>query len=381
MRILIIIGYLYPVLGGTEWAGYNIARLLASRGHEVVVITRYSMGFRRGTIEHIAPLKSYEEAFDGRLRIFRMRSLPTMYGRALSDIFHAYRIGWRWRPDIILAFTLMPYAFSAIVVKHLFRLTHLKDIPVMGWGRGSDVMVTPRRGDVVGAISRILLPIVFQGDMILAQTPAMKEILIGYGCRPSKIRILGNGVDLESFQISDGGDGRTVLYVGSARPAKGLPYLVRAVNDLPQVRLIVLGGWGEEGDLCRSLAKENTEFVGKVPPSKVRDYLAKASIFCLPSLSEGFPNALLEAMAAGLPIVATRVGGIPYILGDSGILVPPRDTASLREALKCLLDDPGRRREYGRRALERAQHFSWDRVVDELEGMMKKILHRRGYSL
>ena len=184
MRILILIGYLYPVLGGTEWAGYNVSRLLALRGHEVTVVTRYSLGFRRGVIEHIRTPSPYEEGFDGRLRIFRLKPLPTMYGRTLSDIIYTYKVGLGWRPDIILTFTLMPYAFSAMVVKHLLHITSLRDIPVIAWGRGSDVMVTPGRRDIIGATARFFLPLVFQADIVLAQTPAMKEVLIRYGCSP-----------------------------------------------------------------------------------------------------------------------------------------------------------------------------------------------------
>ncbi|MFQ5712354.1 MAG: glycosyltransferase family 4 protein [Candidatus Geothermarchaeales archaeon] len=373
MNILIVIGYLHPVIGGTELAGYNVAKHLAMRGHEVTVVTRYSVGFRPEIIKHIGSMRPYEELYGGRLRIHRVRLLPTMFGRFLSDVLNALRIGWRTRPDAILAFTLMPHSFSAMVVRYALQLTRFRDVPVVVWGRGSDVMVTPKRKDMIGLLTRLLLGIVFRADLVLAQTPAMRETLVEYGCDPEKIEVLGNGIDLSQYSPSAEASDNTVAFVGAARPAKGLPYLIQAINQLPSARLLVIGGWGEQRDLCRSMARENTEFIGAVPPHRVKDYLRRATIFCLPSLSEGFPNSVLEAMASGLPIVATNVGGTPYVVGDAGVLVAPGDVDALRAALASLLENPARREEYRLRSLERVKRFTWGTVVADLERLIVNI--------
>lgn len=370
MRILIVIGYLYPVIGGTEIAGYNVAKQLALRGHNVTVVTRYSLGFRPDVIRHTEDkMEEYEELCEGRLKIHRIRVLPMMVGRFLSHTLSTFRIAWRDPPDVIIGFTLMPHAFSAMLVKYLLLLTRFKRVPVIVWGRGSDVFVTPERKDIVGMITRFFLKAVFRADLILAQTPAMKKTLTSnYGCDPEKIEILGNGVDLNRFSPSKLTD-KNVIFVGGARPAKGLPYLIKAVNQLPNTSLLVIGGWGEESELCKAMAKENVEFIGAVHPSKVPDYLNKASIFCLPSLSEGFPNAILEAMASGLPIVATKVGGVPYIVGDAGILVPPRDVEALKKAL-AFFSKKSKRKEYQKRSLQRVKLFTWERVIDKLQSFI-----------
>lgn len=370
MRILIVIGYLYPVIGGTEITGYEVAKRLALRGHNVTVVTRYSLGFRPGVIRHVKDeMEQHEKLCDGRLKIHRIKMLPTMEGRFLSHTLSTFRIAWRHPPDVILGFTLMPHAFSAMLVKYLLLLTRFKRVPVIIWGRGSDVFVTPERRDIVGMITRFFFKVVFRADLILAQTPAMKKTLVSnYGCDPEKIEILGNGVDLNHFSPSKL-TGKNVIFVGGARPAKGLPYLIKAVNQMPNTSLLVVGGWGEESELCKAMAKENVEFIGAVHPSKVPDYLNKASIFCLPSLSEGFPNAVLEAMASGLPIVATKVGGVPYVVGDTGILVPPRDVEALKKAL-AFFSKKSKRKEYQKKSLQRVKLFTWERVIGKLQSFI-----------
>ncbi len=370
MRILIVIGYLYPVIGGTEIAGYNIAKGLALKGHNVTVVTRYSLDFRSDIIRHAKDkIEQHEELCEGKLKIHRVKMLPMMVGRFLSHTLSTFRIAWKDPPDVILGFTLMPHAFSALLVKYLLLLTRFKRIPVIVWGRGSDVFVTPKRRDIVGMITRFFFKVVFRADLILAQTPAMMKTLVSkYGCDLRKIKILGNGVDLNRFSTGKL-TGKNVIFVGGARPAKGLPYLIKAVNQMPNTSLLVVGGWGEESGFCKAMAKENVEFIGAVHPSKVPDYLNKASIFCLPSLSEGFPNAVLEAMASGLPVVATKVGGVPYVVGDAGILVPPRDVEAIKKAL-AFFSKKSKREEYQKKSLQRVKLFTWEKVIDKLQSFI-----------
>lgn len=372
MNILILTGYLYPVLGGTEIACYNIAQRLAERGNSITIVTRYSVGLKPNIIKHASKEMSlYEEKYEGRLKIYRVKRLPTMFGRYLSQTFNAYKIALKHPPDVILAFTLVPPGFSAITLKYLFMLTRFKKVPVVVWGRGSDIIVTPSRKDIIGTLTRMLLNIVSQADLILAQTPKMKEMLIGYSFEERKIKVLGNGVDFNMFKPRDiRRDNKTVIFIGGARPAKGLPYLVEAVNQMPDKRLLVIGGWGEQYWICRAIAKENIEFIDAVDPKLIPGYLNQATVFCLPSLSEGFPNSLLEAMAKGLPIVASDVGGVPYILNDAGVLVPSKNVQALKWSLSMLFNHTDIQNKYSSKALDRVKQFSWDRVIDDLEGVL-----------
>lgn len=159
--------------------------------------------------------------------------------------------------------------------------------------------------------------------------------------------------------------GLVILYAGRLRTRKAVAVLLEAVarlrRDEPGVGLVLVGD-GEQRTALRDQAERlgiagAVRFVGAVPRSEMARRLADADLFCLPSLYEGLPLAILEAMAAGLPVVATAVAGIPEAVedGTTGLLVPPEDAEALARALGELARDPERRRrmgEAGRRKLE-----------------------------
>ena len=131
-----------------------------------------------------------------------------------------------------------------------------------------------------------------------------------------------------------------MLFAGRLSPEKGIAELVEATGGLP---LVVAG----DGPL-RTLVPGA---LGFVPRAELERLYERAAVVVFPSRQEGLPVALLEAMAHGCPVVATRVGGIPQLVehGGSGLLVPPRDPAALRAAIEALLADPDLGRRLGRR--------------------------------
>jgi glycosyltransferase involved in cell wall biosynthesis len=117
--------------------------------------------------------------------------------------------------------------------------------------------------------------------------------------------------------------------------------------------------------------------------SDVPELLALTDVAVLPSLEEGFPNAILEAMAAAKPVVATQVGGIPeaVVHGETGLLVPPRDPSALAGAIGRLLDDPGLRTAMGLAGKQRiAERFTFARMVTEMEALYEERLNAAGYK-
>jgi glycosyltransferase involved in cell wall biosynthesis len=136
-----------------------------------------------------------------------------------------------------------------------------------------------------------------------------------------------------------------------------------------------VGGTPDEGAAAENLvrmaaATRSIELMGAVPPEDMPGIYAAADIFCLPSWWEAMPLSLLEAMAAGLPVVATAVGDVARVVEDevSGMLVPPRDSTRLAAALVCLLLDPEMRERLGRSARARVEgHFSAERTVAALD--------------
>jgi glycosyltransferase involved in cell wall biosynthesis len=162
-----------------------------------------------------------------------------------------------------------------------------------------------------------------------------------------------------------------LLYVGFSTPRKGLEYLAEALKSLPSnVKLVIIGRWetGYRKRFLRALggAEQRVLEIGYAPDEEMPVYYSLADIFILPSLLEGFGLPLVEAMACGLPVVAAASGSIPEVVGEAGILVPPRDGVALAQAVSKLLKNPTLRRRLrlaGRQNVE--SRFVRDRMVAE----------------
>ncbi|MEQ8517006.1 MAG: glycosyltransferase, partial [Chromatocurvus sp.] len=178
--------------------------------------------------------------------------------------------------------------------------------------------------------------------------------------------------------------------VGRLATIKNQNQIIRALAHIftqrpqlrEQLRCIVVGDGPERAALeaeafARGVA-EQIEFRGD--RSDIPDQLAQMDVFLLPSLNEGISNTVLEAMASGLPVVATNVGGNPELVqpGVTGTLVPVGDAAALGEAILELLDDPAKRKEYGAAAQERIQReFDWNSTVLAYLGVYDAVLGKK----
>ncbi|MEW5724311.1 MAG: glycosyltransferase family 4 protein [Thermodesulfobacteriota bacterium] len=259
--------------------------------------------------------------------------------------------------------------------------------------RGLRVVLAPRSGHLAGDLerSRFLrwyLSFVFKHcDRVLCQGESWKRYFLSLtGLPEDRFVVQKNWIETGPYR--DLGrrrekDGLTVLFLGQIERLKGVHDLVEAVSlyrdRLAGVRF-VLGGNGSALDEVRArLAKlgltDRFELPGWVDGDRKRELLDRAEIFVLPSHAEGMPNALLEAMAAGLAVVATRVGGIPDLVSSDeiGRLVPPRDPEALGAVLAELAGRPDLRRRLGQAARRRIQsehdvRLAWGRLYAVLAG-------------
>ncbi|KEF42412.1 MAG: glycosyl transferase family 1 [Cyanobium sp. CACIAM 14] len=205
-----------------------------------------------------------------------------------------------------------------------------------------------------------------------------------YGVSAERLRVLPEGIDIALWAPPDHGapaaldaarEPHTVLCVARQYPRKRVADLLTAFGSvqerLPTARLVVIGDGPEHGALQHQVARLGLGAVVRLlgalaEDAEVRAWYRRASIFCLPSVQEGFGIVFLEAMASGLPVVSTISTAIPEVVphGRAGLLVPPRDPAALAEALLTLLTDTElqqRCRAFGR---EHVKPFSWDRVAE-----------------
>jgi glycosyltransferase involved in cell wall biosynthesis len=189
-----------------------------------------------------------------------------------------------------------------------------------------------------------------------------------------EIPIIPNGVDIERF-TAEGRDWSTasILSVGRVVHQKGLDLGLMALADLQDLawEWRIVGDGPQAAHLREILKREGledrVEFLGWAGAAELAAEYRRASLFVFPSRHEGMPNALLEAMASGLPVIASQIAGNEELVvpGETGILVPPDDPDALREALRWLLVDESARERMGLAARRRVEaDFRWDTTVD-----------------
>jgi glycosyltransferase involved in cell wall biosynthesis len=194
--------------------------------------------------------------------------------------------------------------------------------------------------------------------LVLAKSGALRDLMVADGVRPDRVVLDYNGVDRSLFRFRPAGEARAglgapegvrrILFVGGLLPVKAVGNLLDAFASLGSTgtrdpELIVVGDGFERGALeARAVERgiaARTRFLGRLSPAEIALWMNCSDLLCLPSLNEGVPNVVLEALASGCPVVATRVGGIPEVHpGPSvGALVPPGDVGALTSALGDVL--------------------------------------------
>lgn len=237
-------------------------------------------------------------------------------------------------------------------------------------------------------------------DRVVATTPLDRQQMLDlYGADPEKIEIISCGVDLSLFrpiprlearrEVGLAPESRVILFVGRIEPLKGLDTLLRAVsivaNRNPEwrddLRLVVVGGEAEgvadpsnaEMRRARRLRAElglaeQVAFVGAQSQETLPYFYSAADVLAMPSHYESFGLVALEAMASGIPVIASNVGGLSYTVqhGKTGLLVPPRDPDCLAAALEHALANPGLRTRLGMAGVVRARRFGWPNVAEQV---------------
>ncbi|MEA2020604.1 MAG: glycosyltransferase [Patescibacteria group bacterium] len=244
-----------------------------------------------------------------------------------------------------------------------------------------------------------------RADKVIAVSDLVKESLVKeYFLPEEKVEVIYNGIEIDKFEIRNtkskirkelevGEDNKVLLYVGRIEKEKGLGKLLRAVSNIKSqsagwqtnFKLIIVGDGKYLGEL-KKLAGElgiadKVIFTGKVPYEDVPKYYAAADVFVLPSLrQEGLPMTLPEAMASGLPVVASKIGGIPNAVedGKTGFLVEPGNVEELSEELIKVLKDDKLREHIGEEARGLAKEkFSQESMVKETISVISNSISER----
>jgi glycosyltransferase involved in cell wall biosynthesis len=220
-------------------------------------------------------------------------------------------------------------------------------------------------------------------DRVLSVSRAGAEAISRHFGR-ADVMVLSNPAPPGEDLPGPGGGGRTVLYLGGfTEPLKGGGLLLEALPILRERAAgaeIVIAGPGEPGpEQRRALEAAGARWAGWLDPAAKRAELAASAVVVFPAISEGLPMALLEAMANGRAIVATRVGGMPEVLDDGAEarFVPGGDPDALAGAIAGLLADPGARDALGAAARRRAQEFDVEEIAGRLDALYRGLLVER----
>ncbi len=213
--------------------------------------------------------------------------------------------------------------------------------------------------------------------VISVSRAAQERTVSDFGVDPDAISTVYNGIDTEQFvprpDVPEQ-DGRIMTTVSADVPVKGTQYLLRAFADVhdrhPETELVVVGDLDEDSDARRLAARLDIEDAittySAISYDQLVDLYGSATLAVVPSLFEGFGLPAGEAMACGVPTVATTGGALPEVVGDAGELVPPANPDALADAISGLLSNPERRRRLGTRGRERiVDRFDWERAARE----------------
>jgi L-malate glycosyltransferase len=369
----------HPFVGGSERQAHLLARALIERGHRVEVVTQGFPGL--ATREEIGGVCVRRELLAvGRGPVHALAYLASSLRSMLRD---------RRRSQIIHVHHIYMDAFMAGLLRG-----RLKTPVVVKAACGGSVGDMARLTGV--PLSRFVFRVTRRIDRLIAISGEIREELVAHGYRPASIVRIPNAVDVRNFRPAGDPEvgkreldlqGRVVSFVGRLDPQKGLLCLLEAWKAVtlayPDARLLILGKGPQEAELRgaadRLGVSGRVAFVGERPDP--RPYFAASDVLVLPSIAEGMSNVLLEAMAMGVPCVATRIGGTVDVLrgGVTGLLVEPNNVPQLSQGLLGLLEDRDLARRLGaagRRAVEEA--FSLDVVADRYVGLYRELLEGGG---
>ncbi|MFH1403982.1 MAG: glycosyltransferase family 4 protein [Candidatus Altiarchaeota archaeon] len=394
MRI-VHVGNMNPleIVGGVEMTSMEVCRRLAEAGHDVTLFcfsrlrdsdTQVREGFRM--VSFNSPVYFYELPIP----------VTMMLGRFFRSVRDADIVHVQFPSAIGVMLAVLASRFYGKPM--VFTLQNLVGVDVTSECRG--LFYKP----AVWLFNRLFLKSgLAHASSITTPSPGFlsnSEYTRGY---EDVCETVPNGVDADVFNADADGsgvkerfglDGRVVLFAANLNPdieSKGLIDLIDAFKGLKgmdgfdDVKLLVVGDGEVRGDYEDYAGKTgfagDIVFAGRVLNEDMPQYYAACSVFVMPTYRlESFGIVFAEAMACGKPVVGTSMGGVPYVVGDAGIIVSPRDVEGIRDALIRILSDGDYASELGSKARSRVEEFfCWSRIADQYAGVYERILGGKAF--
>ncbi|HWP39057.1 MAG TPA: N-acetyl-alpha-D-glucosaminyl L-malate synthase BshA [Gemmatimonadales bacterium] len=367
----------YPTYGGSGAVATELGIALAHRGHEVHMIS-YASPFR---LRHFAEHVFFHEVDLTSGAYPLLEHFPYPLALAVKQHEVASREGL----DVMHVHYAVPHATAAFLAKQM--LAGERDLKVITTLHGTDITLVGQARSFF-TITKFSIE---QSDAVTAVSEYLREETYrAFECGSCGIEVIPNFVNLAEYFPVDGAPRpefapvgtKMVIHVSNFRQVKRVPQAIRVFARIraamPSVFVIVGDGPDRaeaEAEAERLGLKNDVFFFGKL--DTVADLLQAADLFLLPSTSESFGLAALEAMACGVPVLASRVGGLPEVVedGESGWLIPPgsHETEMMAERAIELFRNPGLWHRMRRAAVERARQFAADRIVPRYEALYQRL--------
>ena len=366
----------YPTYGGSGAVATELGLELARRGHEVHFVS-YASPFRlRGFAERV----SFHEVTQVEYPLFEQSS---PYALALAVKQH--EVAMRENLDLMHVHYAIPHAATAWLAKQMLK--HERDLKLVTTLHGTDITLVGQDPSYF-TLTKFSIE---QSDAVTAVSAYLRdETYRAFGCVGCDVAVIPNFISAaDYYPPTDAGcrralapEGHKILvHVSNFRPVKRVNDVVRVfarVRAALPATLVLVGDGPDrdaaEQEVDRLGVKKDVRFLGKV--QNVGDVLRGGDLFLLTSATESFGLAALEAMACGVPVVATAVGGVPEVVtdGESGALTPLDDLDEMTARAIAILKDPAEHERMKRNAIARALDFSADRVVPQYERLYQDVL-------
>lgn len=222
-----------------------------------------------------------------------------------------------------------------------------------------------------------------KGDIVLVNSQFVKDTFVENGFTPPKIKVILLGVrkDFQSlkqdYELKD--DKLRILFTGGFGFRKGAEYILEALCELDKTgvdyEMTVVGDSSGAAVLLERFRPKHINLVGTVPQDDLKEYLAHSDVYLFPSLCEGCASSGMEAMAAGLPVIATRESGLPIENGESGIIIPSKDTQAIVAAIKRVQESPQLRKKLGQNAAKKIrENYTWEQYANKVVELYKSLM-------
>ena len=370
----------YPTYGGSGAVATELGIALAARGHEVHFIT-YEHPFR---LPHFLPRVHFHEVNIGNYPLFEYPPYDLALAVRMHDVVLSQGL------DLLHVHYAIPHATSAWIAKEMLA-TQGRQLPVVTTLHGTDITIVGQDHSYQ-AITRFSID---RSDRITSVSQWLKdETIRAFGCENRRVDVIPNFVDPAEFDRAKHGDslrqelGRgtpVLMHISNFRPVKRVRDVVRIFAKVRAQRpcvLVMVGDGPDRGaaeDEARTLGvAADVRFLGRI--DDVAPLLAAADLYLFPSETESFGLSALEALASGVPVVASNVGGVPEVLRDgvTGALRPLGDVDGMARAALEFLEPARWAVASAAAAADARTRFSTDQIVARYEHLYTEALAARG---